>query len=190
MKEITIRPNKFSKQPHRDRGRAVLARHFLLELLVQAKSQVDLVTWINKGGLDAEEFIECLDTGRPHPLLQQWRNLKATSAAHRQPPTSRELRARRLIVLALIALERTVSIDKLEARKEVAKAAAHVFDPSPSHEAIHHWHRDLNPPLTPGDERVLATAVTRARDDRKALIDYFVGLAYAVMAPVPIADVQ
>jgi hypothetical protein len=182
MKEITIRPNKFSKQPHRDRGREVAASHFIRQLLAQAKTQIDVVNWINLGGLDAEEFMECLDTGRPHPLLKKWRNLKATGG--RPGPTSRELHARRAIVLAVIALERAVSITNVEARKTVAKAAAAVFDKPPSHEVIGNWH-DAQPPLTPGDQQVLANAIARAKDDSKALIDYFIGLAHGIMTPVP-----
>ena len=129
-------------------------------------------------------------TGRWHPLLKRWKERKATVAANRQTPTTRELLARRLVVLAVIALERTESFDtKDEAREAVAKAAARLFENPPSAETIHHWHRALEPPVGPKDEKVLAEGIARAKD-REALIIHFVGLAHMVMTPAPFLDVR
>ena len=182
-----IRPDKGLP---RDKARELLARKFLWELLAHAKTQIDVVTWIKEGGLDAEEFLECVDDGRWHPLLRRWKARKATVAANRQGPTAREALGRRLIVLAVIALERTHSFAKKdEAREEVAKVAARLFENPPSAETIHHWHRALEP-LGPKDEIVLAEGIARAKDDREALIIHFVGLAHMVMTPAPFLDVQ
>ena len=57
--------------------------------------------------MDAEELLECLESGRGHPVLRRWQKLKAESG--RPGPTRRDLRVRRLIVLAVIALQRVVS---------------------------------------------------------------------------------
>jgi hypothetical protein len=191
MKKITIRPDiKLTKRPERDKARELAAASFLWNLVVHAKTQLDFVTWINEGGLDAEEFMECLDTGHWHPLLRRWDTLKGTSSANRPPPTARELYARRLIVLATIVLERVVSLDKQEARERVAKAVAEVFDNPPSAETIRRWQRELKPPINAADERVLATAITHAQGDSTALVIYFRGLAHTVMSPAPITNVE
>ncbi len=186
QKQIILRPNQQpSPKDERDKARITLARKFLWELMAAAKAQVDPVTWIREGGLDAEEFLECVDTGRWHPWLKRWQGLKATVAANRQAPTHRELAGRRMVVLAVIALERLESFrTKDEAYAEVAKETAGVFERAPSGESIQHWRRDLTPPLGPGDELVLAGGITRARGDRQTLITHFVGLARVALVPV------
>jgi hypothetical protein len=73
-KQVILRPNKQTSPPkdERDAARIVLARKFLWQLMAAAKTQVDPVTWIREGGLDADEFLECVDTGRWHPWLKRW----------------------------------------------------------------------------------------------------------------------
>jgi hypothetical protein len=194
MKEVTVRPEarKLTK-PQREQLRALLAAQFLWGLLAKARTGIDPVTWINKGGLEAEEFLECVDDGLSHPLLKRWRKRKCY--ANRPPPSRRERHARHFAVLATVALERVVSLDKDEARQKVAKAVAQVFDNAPSPETIRHWQRD-DPPLTEGDELVLGTAIGRCKHDTndqanaKVVIDYFIGLAYLALTPGTVLDTE
>jgi hypothetical protein len=185
MKEVIVVPRRLTKT-ERDQGRTVLARKALWDLLAAARTQVDSVTWIKEGCVDAEEFLECLDDGRWHPLLEQWHKRKATVAANRPAPTAREKHARRLMVLAVIAVERVTSVSKQEARKMVAAAAADVFESAPTERTIEHWRKDQPSPTQP-DERVMANAIACSKlsepDGIKHLIGYFIGLAHAVMTP-------
>src|SRR5262249_50187703 len=112
---------------------------FLWQLTAAARTQLDPFTWIKEGGLDAEEFLECVESGRWHPLLRRWHVMKGTSGANRPAPTSRDRIARRLVVLAVIALQRVISTDGYGARRTVAAAMAKMFEDAPSAETIHHW---------------------------------------------------
>jgi hypothetical protein len=85
-KEVTIRPTVFKNREGRDWARAQLARKVLGELLHAANSQVGPQRWINEGGLEALEFLECLDTGRMHPLLNKWLERRKHVPHRRQAP--------------------------------------------------------------------------------------------------------
>jgi hypothetical protein len=54
-----VLPARFRNREDRDRARALLARKMLWELLAAARSQLGPLRWINEGGLEAEEFLEC-----------------------------------------------------------------------------------------------------------------------------------
>lgn len=185
QRQVILRPKQASpSKDERDEARIALARKFLWELMAAARTQVGPETWIREGGIDAEEFLECVETGRWHPWLKQWQALKATVAAHRKAPTKRELAARRMVVLGAIALERLESFKTQdETYTAVAKAAATAFEKPPSGEVVRHWHRELTPPLGPEDEVVLAGGITRAAGDRRNLITHFIGLAHVAMVP-------
>jgi hypothetical protein len=108
-RSVVVLPNK-NKVARKDieRAHALLARKFLWELLATAKTQVDVATWCKEGGLEAEDLLDAIDSGRPHPLLRSWEESKATAtvAANRPRPSLRELHARHLAVLLCAALER------------------------------------------------------------------------------------
>jgi hypothetical protein len=185
MKEVTVRPAIFKNREDRDQARALLARKLLWQLIASAKSHMGAVRWHNEGGVELEEFAICLDAGRLHPLLTQWRQ-KRGGAANRSPFSAREQHAQRFIYLATVALERVHSLTRAEAREIVAKKVARLFDHPPSAKAIEHWQAN-QPPLSPADWQVIAAAIHRSRVDqpggRERLVDYFVGLAHAVMTP-------
>jgi hypothetical protein len=87
-KNVVARPPKLTED-RRIKGRGVMATKFLWQLMAAARAQASPYTWIKEGGLDAEEFLECLESGRPHPLLDRWRDIKGTTAAGRPAPTAR-----------------------------------------------------------------------------------------------------
>jgi hypothetical protein len=182
-KTITVRPRKLGKEA-RDKGRTVMTLKLLRQLMAAARAQVDPVRWIKEGGLDAEEFLECVESGRWHPLLKRWHVMKGTSAANRPAPTSRTRHARRLIVLAVIAVQRVVSIDADEARRRVHHAMTRLFEDAASAEALHHWQREQDP-TTPADEKLLALVITKNDSDPEAVIGHFVQLAHMVATPAP-----
>jgi hypothetical protein len=153
--------------------------------MAAARTQVDAVRWIKEGGLDAEEFLECVQSGRWHPLLRRWHDMKAKSAANRPAPTSRDRAMRRLVVLAVIALQRVVSTDGDAARRTVAAAMAKLFeDASSSAETIHNWQRQQQP-TTPADERLLATVIAKTDADPTAVVEHFLQLAHTIFTPAP-----
>jgi hypothetical protein len=123
-RSVVVLPNK-NKVAREDiqEARALLARKFLWELLAAAEQQVDVATWCKEGGLEAEDLLDAIDSGRPHPLLRSWEERKATVAANRPAPSRRELRARHLAVLLCAALERA-GLGKRQARQQVSRLLA------------------------------------------------------------------
>ena len=94
--------------------------------------------------------------------------------------------AQQFICLGVMALERMFSLGPGEARKEIAKKAARVFDQPPTAKTIEHW-QDNQPLLSPDVERWLAKSISTSRVDepggRERLLDNFIGAAHAVMTP-------
>lgn len=119
-RSVVVLPNKnkVAREAIQE-ARALLASKFLWELLAAAKPQVDVATWRKEGGLEAEDLLDAIDSGRPHPLLRSWQERKATVAANRPTPSPRELHARHLAVLLCAALERA-GLGKRQARLQVS----------------------------------------------------------------------
>src|SRR5215470_3702048 len=141
-RSVVVLPNK-NEVARKDieKARALLAAKFLWELLATAKTQVDVATWCKEGGLEAEDLLDAIDSGRPHPLLRSWEGRKATVAANRPAPSLRERRARRFVVLLCIALERA-GLGKQQARQQVSGLLASqsgLFSPAPSDYALERW---------------------------------------------------
>jgi hypothetical protein len=158
----------------------------LWQLIKAARDQVDSLTWIKEGGLDAEEFLECVESGRWHPLLRRWHVMKRTTRANRPAPTGRDRAARRLVVLAVIALQRVISTDGDGARRTVAAAMAKLFEDAPSAETIHHWERQREPPTTvPEEEKLLAMVIANSNADPAAVVEHFIQLAHTILTPAP-----
>jgi hypothetical protein len=183
-RSVVVLPNK-NKVAREDiqEARALLARKFLWELLAAAKQQVDVATWCKEGGLEAEDLLDAIDSGRPHPWLRSWEERKATVAANRPAPSRRELHARRLVVLLCIALERA-GLDKQQARKQVSRLLASqpgLFSHPPSDHALEHWQR-AGPALMPEDETVIANAM--AKGGPRQIKAYFVGLLHFALNPL------
>src|ERR1700674_239524 len=118
-----------------EKARALLTSAFLWQLVAVAKKQVDIATWIEKGGLEAEKFLESVDHGGQHPLLRSWEKRKAENA-NRPAPNLHELHSRHLVCLMCAALDRA-GLKKGAARKLAAKElAATALPNSPSPDAI------------------------------------------------------
>ena len=171
----------------RDQARALLAHKFLWQLLAAAESQVDVLTWRNEGGFEAQDFLDAIGTGRPHPLLRLWEERKAGPAANRPAPGLREKQARHLVRLMCVALQRA-GHDKQTARKfaaaRLAAARPRPFPDPPSAETIKHWQRNA-PPLTPGDENIIAAAFARhGVRDHKEIAERFIGLIHFNFNPL------
>jgi hypothetical protein len=123
-RSVVVLPNK-NKVARKDieKARALLALK-LSESLDTAKTQVDVATWCKEGGLEAEDLLDAIESGRPHPLLRLWEERKATVWANRPAPSRRELHARRLAVLLCTALERRAGLNKQQARQQVSRLLA------------------------------------------------------------------
>jgi hypothetical protein len=158
----------------------------LWQLMKAARDQAGPIIWLNEGGLDAEEFLECLETGRWHPLLKRWHVMKGTTAANRPAPTSRDRAARRVVVLAVIGLQRVASMDDDEARRTVAAATTKLFENAPSHETIHHWERQRDPPTTtPAEEKLLAMVIANSNADPVKVVARVLDLAHTILTSAP-----
>jgi hypothetical protein len=153
---------------------------YLEELLAEDAAR-DLATWRNSGGYEAEDFLDALATGRPHPLLKCWKQRKVK---YRPPPSRPEQRVRNLVVWMCAALERAspvagTKIRKGEARGQVARALAaepYAFPGGPpSADTIREW-QQAHGPFTSDDEKVVEQAIARTggRDDE--IVRYFLGL--------------
>jgi hypothetical protein len=183
-RSVVVLPNK-NKVARKDieRARALLALKFLWELLATAKTQVDVATWCKEGGLEAEDLLDAIDSGRPHPLLRSWEERKSTVAANRPSPSLRELHARHLAVLLCAALERA-GLGKRQARQQVSRLLAPqsgLFAQPPSDHALERWQR-AGPSLTPEDECVIANAT--AKGGPREIKAYFVGLIHFALNPL------
>jgi hypothetical protein len=161
---------------------------FFHQLLRVARSQVDIFNWIKRGGLDAEEFLECIESGRWHPVMRYWESRKATKGVGAPKPTTRDEAVRRMIVLAVIAFQRMSGMSKtsdVEARRIVAAIAARLFEDAPSAESIHHWQRELGPTfITPADEKALAVVIANAKNPAE-VVEKFVQIAHTIHTPAP-----
>jgi hypothetical protein len=177
MKDVT--PRKLGKE-ERDQGRIVMAMKFLWQVLDAAQKQVDPVRWLVEGGLDAEELLECIESGRWHPVLRRWHERKAGGT--RQAPTRRVLRVRRLVVLGVIALQRVSRTDGHEARRMVS-AAAKMLSEAPTAETIHHWQR-VQDTTTPAEEYLLALTIANSQDPVE-VVGRFLDLALTMEVPAP-----
>ena len=181
-RSVVVLPNK-NKVAREDieKARALLARKFLGELLAAAKQQVDVATWCIEGGLEAEDLLDAVDSGRPHPLLRSWKERKA---AKRPAPSRRELHARHLAVLLCAALERA-GLGKRQARQQVSRLLAlqsGLFAQPPSDYALERWQQAAGPALTPADECVIANAM--AKGGPREIKAYFVGLLHFALNPL------
>ena len=182
-RSVVVLPNK-NKVARKDieKAHALLARKCLWELLAAAKLQVDVARWCKEGGLEAEDLLDAIDIGRPHPLLRSWEERKATVAANRPAPSQRELHARRLVVLLCIALERA-GLGKRKARQQVSRLLAPqsgLFAQPPSDHALERWQR-AGPALTPEDQCVIANAM--AKGGPPEIKAYFVRLLHFALNP-------
>jgi hypothetical protein len=191
-KEFVINPNRRASEEDNAEGRVVSVRRFLWTMLDALKKSTDPVTWLTSGGLDVEEFLECLETGRPHPVLYAWQEHKSDAAAHRPAPTSREKAARRLAVLACKALEQQTGMKNRQARQVVAKHIkdAKVFPSEPKPETLRNWERELGPALTQDDQKVVEAAQKSAGTDCKKLVSYFVGFMHLARKSAPLMGIR
>jgi hypothetical protein len=155
------------------RGQLTLA--CLLQLTIAAKKQTDVVTWRRAGGFELEDFVDALERGGRHPLLQKWEKRKAENASDRLSPTMRGMHARRLAVLMSMALQRTKVMGATKARRRAAEALAEI-DVFATPVTVKHWEQRLDPPFAEEDERVIANALARCGENTQALTDHFIGL--------------
>jgi hypothetical protein len=159
----------------------------------RAKAQTDPGTWLNFGLLEAEAFLNAIATGAKHPLVKLYQERATGRGAGKPPLPSNEQQARRLIIIGCVALQ-DAGLGKHKARKRMAEMLKRTgFPDSPSPSQIEHWERDMLPPLTPWDRHLAARAIVRCGiTNLDAIVDYFVGMAHAVLNPnaVAVMDAQ
>jgi hypothetical protein len=168
---------------NREKSREVFARKMLWQLVTAAKAQVHVVTWRAEGGPEVEDFMDALESGRPHPLLLKWEQLKGTSAANRPAPSQLDLIARRNVVLMCEALYRADLRPKTAVRKLAAETVKELFSDGPTAGVIRNWW-DAYPPFTPGDEALIASAIKQYGRDHKRIAGWFAGLGLIATDPV------
>ncbi len=178
------RPRNDAAQQLADKARALHALSCLMQLVVTARTQTDIVTWQQVGGLEAENFLDALERGLAHPLLQEW--LERKSDGGRPNANLRERHFRRLAVLLSTALQRALGRGKVrEARNKTAKALAGLLTIA-SYKSIERWELELEPPLSDEDEAVFTAAFERCGPNPKALIRHFVGFVhFPLLTPAP-----
>jgi hypothetical protein len=172
---------KFRNQGEADEVRRRVLETFLLAVSDILVKQTDIKTQINAGILEFDSFVDALLGGGSHPALDAWlERRKGTPAAD-----AGELRARRLIVLMTIALERS-GLSMAAARSMAAReATATAVFPGQniSAKTIEHWHERMSE-LTPREEQLIATAIATAGTEAKhRLALYFIGHAHFAHNP-------
>jgi hypothetical protein len=184
--ERPVPPIRVLSKETRDEAARLSVMNVLWNVLKAFKTKTDPASWSRHGWNDTEEFLECLESGRSHPVLDRWLQLRK-NAGNRPVASSREQACRRFAVLACEALKRRC-VGKDQARRMVAKELAHAkaFASAPSSEAIRNRQRS-QPPLTTEDEKVIANALAQAsgRSDSD-LVKYFVGLIQLAHDPAPL----
>jgi hypothetical protein len=155
-----------------DKARAMHALSCLLQLVITARQQTDIATWQRVGGLEAEDFLDAIESGGLHPLAQYYEARKADGG--RAGPGLRERHFRRLAVLLSVALQRS-SLSAEQARTKAAEALTGLLRTTPTKRSIEGWELKLEPPLSPDDEEVIAAAMARCGNDEAALIRHFRG---------------
>jgi hypothetical protein len=187
MPEVTIFPRRFDEE-QADEVRGVRAAECFQHMLTAAKAQLagGDVNWYALGLGEAEAVMEAWSTGGRHGFFQIWQRRKATIGGNRPAPSPTELRARRMVVLLCVALERG-GCRKRAARKLAARELemAGVFTHAPTHRSIEHWQGEQSA-LAPADEQLLATAIASCGfGDPHRLATFFIGLAHLFHNPAP-----
>jgi hypothetical protein len=156
------------------KAHALLALSCLWTLVENAKKQTDIITWRRVGGFEAEDFLDALEQGRPHPVVEAYEKRKA-EVAHRPGPGLHEQIARRQIVRLSVALQRQ-RIGAKKARQMAIKALADLdlFANAMTHRVVEHW--ELESPLGPVDEKAIKTALARCGPNPRELVRHFTGL--------------
>src|SRR5262245_41916881 len=88
-----------------ERARELLTLSCLWTLVADAEQRMDIAVWRNTGGLEVQDFLDCIERGLPHPLLRAWQRRMADNA-NRPAPSIGDLRMRRLVIQCCAALER------------------------------------------------------------------------------------
>jgi hypothetical protein len=182
--DILVIPGRIDDRDDLERARGLRAAACFWQMLAAAKTQLDAVDWYAFGLAEVEAALEAWQTGGHHGFFRIWQERKATVGGNRPAPPAHELRARRMVILFCIALERG-GLNRRAARKFAARELerAGVFAAAPSHHTIEHWQRE-QPPLTAADEQMLATAIACCGISQPHhLARYFVGLAHLVHNP-------
>ena len=187
MTEIVIYPRKFDKEQG-DEVRGLRAAECFRRLLTAARAELDDVNWRHLGLNEAEAALEAWSSGGRHGFFETWERRRGEFGRNRPAPGLTELRARRIVVLMCVALERAGGFSRRQARKFAAKelASKGVFERAPSHRAIEHWQLEQSARLTPQEEQFVATGIAScgARQPHR-LAMYFIGLAHLVSNPAP-----
>jgi hypothetical protein len=166
-----------------EKARELLTLSCLWMLVANAEQRMDIAAWRNAGGLEVQDFLDCIERGLPHPLLRTWQQRMAENA-NRPAPSLGVLRVRRLVIQCCAALVR----NGMSNRKARAFAANH-FIPlflgrGPSADAIRRWQQAQ--PLGPKDEVTICRSIERGGGNDVRIVAYFEGLImFARDATVP-----
>ena len=122
-----------------------------------------------------------------HSALTEWEDGK--NKAGRPAPSTREIYARRIVVLMVIALRRTCFRSKEKARQFAAQELQRcgVFEQAPSVKSLEYWEEQLQTP-GPGEELLISAGIAAAGAGKpQQLALYFVALCHLAISPTAVA---
>jgi hypothetical protein len=118
------------------------------------------LAWLTEGAVDAEEMLLALDTGDPHPWLEQWKKLNANFAPG---PDEHARHFRQMVCLFCVAIER-LGRNKRKAREEVGDRLRGLPQ-APTANVIKNW-QQREERLDPAQaEVIIAKAFARGPDE-------------------------
>ena len=168
-----------------DAIRARIVRHLLQRTIEGLKAELDAATWITAGWSELESFVDALCNNGAHPAINECVAGRANGG--RPAPSTRELNARRLVVLFCESLERA-GLNRRASRRFAVKELnnAGLFNGTISPKIIEYWQgKEL--PLAPDAELLCATGFAAAGGEPSRLAIYFIGLCHLALNPTAVA---
>jgi len=155
-----------------DKARELLTLSFLWQVVAAAEQQTDIAMWRKVGGLEVQDFLDCIERGLPHPLLRAWQRRMAETA-NRPAPSLGDLRVRWQVVRCCAALERNGMSGRKARTFAANQLAPRFYGRGPSADAIRRWQQAQ--PLGPGDEATINRAIECAGGSNQPIVEYFAG---------------
>lgn len=129
----------------RNEGRVLAAGVCISNLLSSLKVQKSMADFQRLGGIEALDFMEALEDGNSHPLLERWLTIRK-KAENRPAPTSRTVVLRQLVAACSLSLQEDIDGHRVKpgrARLLAAEAASlsHVLDNDCTTDMVRNWER-------------------------------------------------
>jgi hypothetical protein len=136
---ILVIPGRIDDRDDLERARGLRAAACFWQMLAAAKAQLGAVDWYALGLAEAEAALAAWESGGQHGFFRVWQERKAIVGGNRPPPSAHELRARRMVILFCVVLERG-GLNRRAARKfaarELERAGVFAAAVAPDHRAL------------------------------------------------------